>query len=93
MPMTIDIPESIQEQLEAALGADLVRIVKEPLAVEGYRSRKLSLGQVARLLSTSIDTASAFLTARGVEPAFSPADLEGDVNSLERLLTGGPTPP
>jgi predicted HTH domain antitoxin len=86
MPVTIDIPEKLAEQLEAAWGGDLAQAAKEALAVEGYRADKLSMGQVAALLDLSIDAADGFLKARGVDPKYTPDDLDRDVASLERLL-------
>jgi len=51
----IHIPKGIEEQLEAAFGRDLARAAREALAVEGYRSERLSLGQVAEFLGVSTD--------------------------------------
>ena len=87
MPLTIDIPKQLEEQLEAAWGGQLSRAVKEALAVEGYRTDKLSLGQVAALLDLSIDGANGFLKARGVSAKFTVDDLNQDVAAAERLLT------
>ena len=50
MEAIIHIPKGIEEQLEAAFGRDLARAAREALAVEGYRSERLSLGQVAEFL-------------------------------------------
>jgi hypothetical protein len=50
MPVTIELPEEIERQLETVRG-DLARRALEALAVEGYRSEALSAGQVAELLN------------------------------------------
>jgi predicted HTH domain antitoxin len=79
MPITIDLPKKLEEQLEAAWGGNLSQAVKEALAVEGYRTDKLSLGQVAALLDLSIDGANGFLKARGVPAKYTVDDLNQDV--------------
>ena len=61
MEVIIHIPKGIEEQLEAAFGRDLARAAREALALEGYRSERLSLGQVAEFLGVSTMEADRFL--------------------------------
>src|SRR5664280_708259 len=59
---------------------DLPRAVLEALALEGYRSRRITESQVRRLLGleTRIEV-HAFLKAHGVPLDYSVADLEQDL--------------
>jgi hypothetical protein len=63
---------------------DLPRAVLEALALEGYRSRRLSESQVRRLLQmeTRIEV-HAFMKAHGVPLDYSALDLENDLRSIE----------
>ena len=85
MPITIDIPKAIEEQLTAGWGVDLGRAAKEALAAEGYRAGVLSLGQVAELLGLSIDAADGFLK-RGASRSHSPPTISTVTASLAQVL-------
>ena len=61
MDVIIHIPKGIEEHLEAAFGRDLAQAAREALAIEGYRTERLSLGQVAELLGVSTIEADHFL--------------------------------
>ena len=61
MDIIIHIPKGIEEQLEAAFGRDLPQAAREALAIEGYRTERLSLGQVAELLGVSTIEAEQLL--------------------------------
>jgi hypothetical protein len=60
-------------------GTDLSRAAIEAIALEGYRSRRLSTGQVRRLLgfATRIRV-HEFLKEHGVYLHYSAADIEQD---------------
>ena len=62
--VVLHIPKGIEAQLEAAFGHDLAKAALEALAIEGYRTERLSLGQVAELLSVSTAEADQFLQDR-----------------------------
>jgi predicted HTH domain antitoxin len=49
MQVTLTIPDDLAEQLAAA-GKDPSRLALEAIAVEGYRTRRLTEGEVKRLL-------------------------------------------
>jgi hypothetical protein len=49
MQVTLDIPDTLADQLLAA-GRDPARAALVALAVEGYRTRQLSEGQIKRML-------------------------------------------
>jgi predicted HTH domain antitoxin len=86
MSVTVDLPKGLEEQLNAVWGGNLPRAMKEALAAEGYRNGKLSLGQVAALLETSINNADGFLKGRGIMSPYSMQDLTEDIESIEKIL-------
>ena len=86
MSLMITLPESIEHQLQIEWGADLSRHATEALAIEGYRSQALSLGQVAEMLGMSINETDGFLKKRGVNSLISVEDFELGRKSLEKLF-------
>jgi len=86
MDVIIHIPKGIEEQLEAAFGRDLAQATREALAIEGYRTERLSLGQVAELLDVSTIEADQFLKERQVPLLYSVDDLERDREALKSAL-------
>lgn len=86
MPITIELPEEIEHQLETAWG-NLSRRALEALAVEGYRSGDLSAGQVAEMLSLSAWETESFLKERGAPLDYSADDLRRDMEANERVLS------
>lgn len=86
MPVTINLPEDIEHQLEAQWG-NLPRRVLEALAIEGYCHEALSAGQVAEVLGLSIWETESFLKQRGGELNYTPQDLKKDVAAAERDLS------
>jgi len=86
MDVIIHIPKGIEEQLEAAFGRDLARAAREALAIEGYRTERLSLGQVAELLGVSTTEADHFLKERQVPLLYSVDDFERDREALKSVL-------
>jgi predicted HTH domain antitoxin len=86
MDVIIHIPKGIEEQLEAAFGRDLAGAAREALAIEGYRTERLSLGQVAELLGVSTTEADQFLKERHVPLLYTVDDFERDRKALESAL-------
>ncbi len=82
---TLNISGSIEETLKKAFGQDLDRAALEALAIEGYRTAKLTAGEVARILGleTSI-AAQAWLAQHGVELNYALEDLDADRESLSK---------
>lgn len=81
----VELPDAIIRELVED-PREIERHVLEAVAVEGYRSRKLSRGEVGRLLGLSWHETEAFLAERGVSYHYTLSDLEEDRESLERLL-------
>ena len=88
MDVIIHIPKGIEDQLEAAFGRDLARAAREALAIEGYRTERLSLGQVAQFLGVSIMEADRFLKEREVPLVYSVGDVERDREALKKAVGG-----
>jgi predicted HTH domain antitoxin len=86
MDIVIPIPEGIEVQLEAAFGRDLARAAREALAIEDYRTERLSLGQVAELLGVSTAEADRFLKGRDVPLLYTADDHARDRAVLKSTL-------
>lgn len=86
MKVTIEIPDALRPSLEERVGDDLTLAAKEALAIAWYRSGKLSIGQVAELLGTSVYEAEGLMKRHGVEALYSLEDYEHDRQTLDRLL-------
>ncbi len=85
MQVVLDIPDEMARQI-AASGEGLSRTALEALALEGYRTQRLSESEVRRLLGfrTRMDV-HAFLKEHGCYLNYSVADLEQDMET-SRLL-------
>lgn len=81
----IRIPAAIEQPLTRAFGADLEDAALEALAIEGYRTAKLTAGEVAKIvgLETSIE-GQRWLARHGVSLNYSLGDLEADRVSLAK---------
>lgn len=82
---TLNLPSDASQTLKRAFGPDLDRAAVEALAIEGYRTGRLTAGEVARILGleTSI-AAQAWLSQHGVEHNYSLDDLEADRAALAK---------
>ncbi len=86
MDIIIHIPKGIEEQLEAAFGRDLAQAAREALAIEGYRTERLSLGQVAELLGVLTIEADQLLKERQVPLLYTVDVFERDSEALKGAL-------
>jgi predicted HTH domain antitoxin len=87
MNIELQIPDEVARVLSSEY-ADLPRAAIEALALEGYRSNRLSDGQLRQLLGfTSRMQAHAFLKDRGVPLNYSLADLDSDRETSKNLET------
>ena len=84
MQVTVELPESIAQQLQVN---DLARAALEALALEGYRSDRLTGRQVMEMLGLkSRFELDAFLKEHGVYLDYTLEDLEQDRETLEGIL-------
>jgi predicted HTH domain antitoxin len=81
----LDVPDAIATQMELA-GAEGGRRALEILALEGYRSGKLSRGQISELLDLSLWEAESFLKKNRCGLGLSAADYDHDLASARDLL-------
>ena len=58
----------------------------EALAIKGYRTGALSLGEVAEMLDFSINQADGILKERGIFAIENLEEIEADTKTLEELL-------
>ena len=85
--LTIELPEAIGRELESAWGnGSLSRHLLEAVALEGYRTEVLSVGQVAELLGLSGWETDTFLMERGAYLHCTIEDLDADRLTHTRLL-------
>ncbi len=85
MTLTLQLPDRIGTLLHTAWD-DLPRAALESLAVEGYRSSRLSCAQVGELLGHASRWESEdFLAAHGAWPATTVEEFQSDMATLDRL--------
>lgn len=89
MTITLRIPPDLEPALRRALGDDLGHAAAEALACEGYRTAKLSLGEVARILGIGVVEALDWLGRRGIPLNYDLEELEADRLALARLDPNG----
>lgn len=85
MNLELQIPDEVAHLLTSEY-ADLPRAAVEALALEGYRSKRLSEGQVRQVLDLSSRLqVHAFLKEHGVHLHYSLDDLEQDRETSREL--------
>jgi hypothetical protein len=85
MQVTLDIPDELAAELIAA-GKDPARAALEALAVEGYRTQRLSEYQVRVMLGFETPMqVHALLKEHDVYLNYSMADLEQDIRASDEL--------
>ena len=85
MELTVHIPDELAERLQAS-GGDLSRRALEALALEEYKLRYLTTGELGRLLGFGTRAAlDGFLKARGVMLDYTLDDLEHERQDLKRV--------
>lgn len=85
MTLTIHIPDRVADLLRSAWD-DLPGATLESLAVEAYRSGRLSCAEVGEMLGhTSRWESVDFLADHGAWPGTTAGELESDLATLDRL--------
>jgi hypothetical protein len=86
MQVTLNIPDDLAAQLAAA-GKDPSRTALEALAVEGYRTQRLTEAEVKRMLGYGTRMqVHALLKEHNVYLNYSLADLEQDILASDQFL-------
>jgi predicted HTH domain antitoxin len=83
--VTIQLPAEIARQYGLEPG-QIGQHLLEQAAVEGYRSRKLSRGQVARMLGLDWEETEEFLANQQCDRHYDLEDLEQDRKNLDQIL-------
>lgn len=86
MSLEIALPHHIEQHLQTEWGNEFPRRAAEALAIEGYRTGALSLGEVAEMLDFSVNEADGFLKERGIFAIENLEEIETDGEKLEELL-------
>jgi predicted HTH domain antitoxin len=85
MLVTVDVPENVARSLgeqPEAVGRQLL----EQAAIEGYRSQRISRGQVREMLGLSWYGTEEFLAKHGCVRPYTSQDLEEDWQNNQKLL-------
>lgn len=81
MHLNIEIPAHVEALLQKEWG-DLSRAAQEALAIESYRTGKISLGVLAEMLGMGVIQADDWLAHRNVPLQVTTEDLEADRRDL-----------
>jgi len=84
MSVTIELPESIANQLQSNWG-DLSRRALEALAIEAYRAELLSQPQIGEMLGLNFWETERFLHDRLAFLHYDEVDLQNDKLTHERV--------
>lgn len=84
MQITVELPDDIARQMIPA-GRDPVRTVLEDIAVEAYRSHRLTEHQLATLLGMGRYELDGFLKQREVWLEYSIEDLQQEIAVGEQV--------
>lgn len=85
----IVVPVSIPGEIAQLYGSDPARVARhilEQAAVEAYRSRELSRGQVAQMLGLDWAETEEFLAQHRCDRHYDLDDLEEDRRNLDRIF-------
>lgn len=90
MEITLTIPDKLAAEI-AENSADIPRLASEALAVEGYRTGRLSAYEVRQLLGhESRWETEGFLSAHNAWPGTTVEDVQEDFRTLEHFRAGNP---
>ena len=85
MQVTVDLPDQVARQWGETPDA-VGRHVLEDVAIEGYRTGRLSHRQAGQMLGLDYWQTETFLRERGVPQNYTAADLEADNATLAKML-------
>lgn len=83
--LTLNIPEEVEAALREEWG-DLDKAAMESLLIESYRTGKISIGYLAKVLEVSRWEAERWLADRGVGSNYGPDDLAADRATIDRVF-------
>ena len=85
MQVTVELPDQVARQWGETPDA-VGRHVLEDVAIEGYRTGRLSHRQFGQMLGLDYWQTEAFLKERAVPLNYTAADLEADNAALAKIL-------
>ena len=85
MAVTLNIPTDIARQYGSDPG-QIARHLLAQAAVEGYRTRQISRGQVAQMLRMDWAETEEFLAQHHCDRHYDLEDLEADRQNLDKIL-------
>jgi predicted HTH domain antitoxin len=90
MPLTLQMPPSVEQAVREAWGDRLDGAAMEALLIAAYREGKISVGKLAEVLelSTAIE-AEGWLAARGLNLNYTAEDFAADCRSIDTLRSTG----
>ena len=92
MEITLKIPDELAQRV-ASEGKEPARVALEALALEGYRTERLSESAIRQMLGfDSRIQVHAFLKEHGVPLHYDISDLERDRKTAERRRAKGGNP-
>lgn len=83
--ITIELPDALVKDLGDS-PSEVGRRVLEAVVLDGYRSEKLSRGEVRDLLGLSWQETEAILASHGLHYQYRVDDLNEDRENLDRVL-------
>ena len=87
MAIHVELPRKTEDELRSLWG-DLPQAALESLLIESYRTRKISVGYLAKVLGMGVIEADAWLKTRGIPLNYTVEDLQADSETLDRLFGG-----
>lgn len=85
MQVRIDIPSDLHNALQSSWG-DVSTAAKEALAIESYRTGRISLGMMAEFLGMGVLEADEWLARRAVPIPITEEDFEADRRDLASIF-------
>lgn len=85
MQVVVNIPDAVAKQL-AEEQQDPARALIEGLAVDGYRSGRLSRGQVAEMLGLSFHQAEKWFVEKKLPRNYGMQEFEQDLQTIDELF-------
>ena len=86
--LEVVLPDGLKGVLSTRMPSEerLSRWAVEAMVIEAYREGIISRGKLGEILGLPFHEREAFLAARGIPYNYDAADLEADIQTLDRLL-------
>jgi predicted HTH domain antitoxin len=88
MSVSFELPSSIEQHLQVALG-DLGQAAKQALLMDAYRHGQISIGGLAKTLGMGVIEAQQWLADHKIPMNYSVEDYEADCRTIEQFFPKG----